>query len=93
MSKKTNAAKQKRREHKPRKGARRNPAYRYPMSLFGDDAKKPVSLAADPILLQHIVGFILRMLELHPPGPGGMGDYPGDNFIAPEGITPKSEVN
>jgi hypothetical protein len=50
-------------------------------------------LLSDPILLHHIAGFIMRTLELRtPPFTGGMGDYPEDSFIVPEGVTPKSEV-
>jgi hypothetical protein len=88
MSKKTNAAKlQARRKNAHRRG-RKNLAFGQPPVFIAGP-----SLFQDPTLLHHIVGFILRTLELHTPHTGpGMGDHPGDTFIMPEGITPESEV-
>ena len=92
MSKNSNAEKQKRRttakHNRPRRGARKNPAFgSVPIFTAGP------GLLSDPILLHHIAGFILRTMELYtPPFKAGMGDYPGDSFIVPEGVTPKSEV-
>jgi len=76
---------------KPRKRAHnrgpRNPAFKQAPIFNGP------GLLSDPIALHHIAGFLLRALELYQPQHGGMGEFPGKNFVTPEDVTPKSEVN
>lgn len=92
MSKLTNAMKlQARTRKKPRKRAHnrgpKNPAFKQAPASEG------LGLLADPIALHHIAGFLLRALELYPPQHGGMGEFPEKNFVLPEDVAPKSEVN